>query len=111
MAKMTIAQLREVALDRFNEDYIKDFDKARNFVNRFYRLAGLDERCLYYDNDENLYNKYWVQKAHEKADKMLDKLRADLKPFGLTIRYYGYLPTLEEIGTQNRALTAWYYER
>ena len=111
MAKMTIAQLREVALDRFNEDYIKDLDKARNFVNRFYRLAGLNERCLYQDNDERRCNKSWVQREHDKEDRMIDKLRADLKPFGLTIRYYGYLPTLEEIGTQNRALTAWYYER
>lgn len=111
MRKQTIAQLRETALDNFNNAYIKDFDKAKNFANRFYRLAGLNERCLYYDNDERLCNKSWVQKEHDKEDKMLDRLKADLKAYGLTIRYYGYLPTLEEIGTQRTALTAWYYER
>ena len=111
MAKMTIAQLREKALDRFNNDYINDFDKARNFVNRFYRLSGLADRLLIYDNDERLCNRSWVLEEHNKEDLMLDRLRNDLKPYGLTIRYYSWLPTLEEIGTQRTALTTWYCER
>lgn len=111
MAKMTIAQLREKALERFTEDYIKDADKARNFVNRFYRLAGLADRLLIYDNDEYYCNKKWVNDLHNKEDKMLERLRRDLKEYGLTIRYYSWLPTLEEIGTQRTALTVWYYER
>lgn len=109
MRKMSIAQLREKALDRFNEDYISDFDAAKRLVNRFYRLAGLDERLLYYDNDERLCNKAWVNDEHNKADRMLTALRNDLKAYGLTVVYYGYLPTIIEIETQRHAFTTYYY--
>lgn len=113
MAKKTIAQLREIALERFTEDYIHDSAKASNFVNRLYRLSALDDRLLEWENDAERYEsprfRRMVERERDKADRMLDRLRADLKPYGLTIRYYGWLPTLEEIGTQREALTRWYY--
>jgi len=109
MRKLTIAQLREKALERFNNDYINDMTKAANLVNRFYRLSGMDERLLYLENDERTHDKPYTLELSEKAERSLDKLRKDLKAYGLTIRYYGYLPTLEEIGTQREALTRWYY--
>lgn len=109
MAKMTIAQMREKALDRFNTDYIKDMTKAANLVNRFYRLSAMDDRLLILENDERtIYSRYTTELT-ARAERCLDKLREDLKPYGLTIRYYSWLPTLEEIGTQREALSRFYY--
>ena len=109
MAKMTIAQLREKALERFTTEYIQDSDKARNLVNRFYRLSAMDDRLLILENDERTANRYYTKELSIKATKSLDRLRNDLKQYGLTIRYYSWLPTLEEIDTQKEALTRWYY--
>ena len=109
--KMTIAQLREIALERFNSEYIKNEDKARNIVNRFYRLAGADDRLLILNNDERTADRPYTKELEERTEKALNNLRNDLKEYGLTIRYYSWLPTLEEIDTQHTALTVWYYER
>lgn len=109
MRKLTIAQLREKALERFNNDYINDMTKAANLVNRFYRLSAMEDRLLYLTNDESTHNARYTIELSEKATKSLDRLREDLKAYGLTIRYYSWLPTLEEIGTQREALTRWYY--
>lgn len=46
MARMTIAQLREIELNKLTE-ITKDQDKAKNMMNRYYRLCGMDERLLY----------------------------------------------------------------
>ena len=106
---MTIAQLREKALENFTTEYIKDGDKARNLVNRFYRLSAMDDKLLILENDEYFYNRPCTINLRNKADKALDRLRDDLKAYGLTIRYYSWLPTLEEIETQKTALTKYYY--
>ena len=109
MRKLTIAQLREKALANFTATYIQNEDKARNIVNRFYRLSAMDERLLYLENDERTHDRPYTKELAQKAERSLDRLKNDLQEYGLTIRYYGYLPTLEEIGTQREALTRWYY--
>lgn len=112
---MTISELRFKARKRFEEDYIKDEDKAYNLCNRFYRLCGLEERLLYMNNDYDYYNKHrrYIDGQEAKADRMRTRLIEDLKPYGLTLYYFGYLPTITEVKdgkvTGTEALARYFY--
>ena len=110
MAKMSIAQLREIALDRFNGDYIRDMKTAKNLVNRFYRLSSMEYRLCILENDVNTYNRPYTLELEARTERMRKRLKEDLNEYGLTLAYYGIYPTLEENnGTQTRALSTWYY--
>lgn len=114
---MTIKELRIKALERFNEKYINDMEKATNFANRFYRLCGLSERLFYMNNDATIYSrrKRWIEELEEKEDRMINRLKEELKQYGLTVYYFGYLPTITELdnGKPNgtEALARWFYNR
>lgn len=110
MAALTIAQLREIQLNKFNNNFIQDLDKAKNLINRYYRLCGMDERLLYLENDERWHNKAYTKNLADKAQRTLDKLKQDLKSYNLTLIYFGYLPTICEIGSTNNAYYAYFYK-
>lgn len=115
MRKLTIAELRFNARKRFEEMYIKDEDKAYNLCNRFYRLCGIDDRLLIMNNDYEYYNRHrrYIEEQEAKADKMRDRLINDLKEYGLTLYYFGYLPTITEVKdgkpTGTEALARYFY--
>lgn len=112
---MSIKELRIKALERFNEKYIHNMEKATNFSNRFYRLCGLSERLFYMNNDAEIYNrrKRWIEEEEKKEDRAIQRLKNELKQYGLTIYYFGYLPTITELdnGKPNgtEALARWFY--
>ncbi len=109
MAKVTVAWAREKALENFNEQYIHNMDKAKNLVNRYYRLCGADGRLCELENDERTYNRPYTKELAERTEKSYKRLKSDLGEFGLTVRYYGIYPTIEETETQRNALSTFFY--
>lgn len=94
MRQLTIAQRRERALNRFNEEHIHDEEAARKIINSFYRLSGLSERVFYRQNDEKLYNSRYTLSLEEKEDRWISRLNGYLKPYGLKVIYFGIFPTI-----------------
>lgn len=109
MAKQTIAQTRERALENFNSQYINNLDTAKNLVNRFYRLSGICNRLLYVENDEKRCNSRYARELHAQCDKAEKKLNDDLQKYGLSIRYFSWLPAICESGSTCEALSRFYY--
>ena len=109
MAKMTIAQLREVQLEKFNRLYIQDMDTAKKLINRYYRLCGMDERLLYLTNDSRTADRPYTRELEAKAEKSLKALQADFKTYGLKLVYFGYFPTICEADSTNNAYYAYFY--
>lgn len=93
MEKMTIAQLREKELEKL-ATITGNHEKARNLMNRYYRLAGLDWYLVHADNDEKLCNTPHVAKQHEKWQRMYKRLNDDFMQYGLTLAYSGIMPRI-----------------
>lgn len=107
MAKMTIAQLREVELNKLTQ-ITQDQDKAKNMMNRYYRLCGMDESLLYLENDERWHDKPYTKELEAKRDKAYDRLSADFKNYGLKLQYFGYLPTITDQDTRT-VINSYFY--
>lgn len=67
MRRLTLAQRRERALNNFNEDYIKDFEKASKIINSFNRLCGLSEHNCYLQNDARTCNLRSTKASEKKS--------------------------------------------
>lgn len=111
MAKRTIAQKRQLALNNMVRDYNIPEDVARNLMNRFYRLCGALDRLIVLKNDARTANLRWVQKLSETTDKRNDKLNAEFKNYGLELIYFGYLPTICPLGknSSSEAVPTFFY--
>ena len=109
MAALTIAQLREIELNKLIK-ITGDEQKARNLMNRYYRLCGMDERLLYLENDERTANRRSTQELSEKAQTALDRLNQDFKPYGIKLQYFGYLPTITYIDNTSTAINSYFYQ-
>ena len=105
MAKMTIAQLREREVEKLAryknpEPTEQDIAEAKRIMNSYYRLAGLNERLLYINNDERTYNFYFrsgeLKRLEEQEDRWIKRIKNWLKEYGLTINYYSFLPTITD---------------
>lgn len=94
MRQLTIAQRRERQLERFNEDHIHDINKARYITNSLYRLAGLDERLVYLQNDERTCDRPSTRYEEERALNWVKRLNKNLKPYDLQIMYSGIYPQI-----------------
>ena len=109
MAKRTIAQERQLALNNMIRDYNIPEDVARNLMNRFYRLCGALDRLVVLKNDAKTANLGWVQELSEATDKRNDKLNAEFKVYGLELNYSGYLPTICPLGRSSEAVPTFFY--
>lgn len=109
MAKRTIAQMREKALNNMIQDYNIPEDVARNLMNRFYRLCGALDRLVVLKNDARTANLRWVQELSEATDKRNDKLNAEFKVYGLELNYFGYLPSICPLGRTSDAVPTFFY--
>lgn len=94
MKQLTIAQRRERALDRFNEEHIHDEEAARKIINSFYRLSGLSERVFYRENCESTCNSRYTAELEEKEERWIKRLNEYLRPYGLKVIYFGIFPTI-----------------
>lgn len=108
MKKTTIAMLREKELFKLAE-LTKDITVAKNLMNRYYRLAGIDRRLLHLENDKRTCNKYLTLKLSEEHDKMFERLNGDFKQYGLVLEYYGYLPTITDYKNGNEVIYTFFY--
>ena len=110
MARLTIAQLREIELNKLSE-ITKDQDKARNMMNRYYRLCGMDERLLYLENDERWHDKQSTKDLEAQRDQAWERRNKDFNDYGMKLTYFGYLPTITNKEDTTTAINAYYYQR
>lgn len=103
MATLTTAQRRALQLEKFNNDYVKDIEKAKYIVNSYYRLCGLSERNCINANDSDYYKRFYdeLKKSEEKEQKWISRLNAHLKPYNLSIVYPGIYPEIAIVDHEN----------
>lgn len=92
--RYTIADIRYNSLNRFNEAYIHDINKASYIINSYYRLCGLSNRLLILDNDERTYNTRYTTNLHAREDRHINRLNEALKPYGLCLMFFSWLPSI-----------------
>lgn len=95
MRKLTVAERRRKSLADFSE-IIGNHDAAKSLINRFYRLAGLSDRLVYLQNDENTCNSRRTAELEQLEQKKIKALKTALEPFGLTIQYFSWLPSITD---------------
>ena len=109
MKKLTVAEMRRRELARFSESYNVNIEDAKRIVNSFYRFCGLEEVLLYRENNERLVNSSYTQELQEKEEKWIERLQSELAKYNLKMIWFGYLPTICEIGTTKTALERFFY--
>ena len=113
MKKLSIAKLREIEVERLAAMYDGNIQAARKIMNSFYRLCGLCETNLYLANDERTCNRPSTKASAEREEKWVTRLCNALKPYGLTLYYSGYCPSIGvkyENGGCAERITRWFYD-
>lgn len=117
MAKPTIAQLRENAIlelaGRKTETPTEnDIETTRHLMNCFYRLCGMDERLLYLENSERLYNSPYTKETAARRNRSYERINSTLKAeYNAHLVYFGYLPTICVNGTTNDLYLTHFYNK
>lgn len=109
---MTVAERRQRQFRRFVEERKLNEEeqaKLKTLINSYYRLCGLEERILQWENSQ-LWNRGFVQRAMIKRDKWVDSLDERFNKFDLGLVYFGYLPTICYKGTTETAIDKIFYE-
>ena len=101
MAALTIAQRRALQLEKFNDEYIHDIEKARKILNSYYRYHALYTRVLVMDNDSNYYGSRYHQEQSKKEEKWRNRLTEMLKPYGISIYVSWSMPFLGIVNPEN----------
>ena len=94
MARKTIAQRRALQLEKFNDEYIHDIEKARKILNSYYRYLQLSNRVVEMDNDSNLYGSRYHREQSAKEKRWYKRLTAMLEPYGISIYFPWSMPFL-----------------
>ncbi len=120
MARKTIAQLREMEVDKLAhmksaEPSEADYSEARRLMNSFYRLCGLCETNLYLANDERRHDSPYTKESEERETKWHKRLDAEFnRLYGLRLVYCGYAPSIgiihENNGGFSERVNRWFYE-
>lgn len=120
MRQRTIAEKREAELSKLVEFKTKtptsdDYDEARRNMNSYYRLCGLSERNLEYQNNAMACNAWWVKESEDRElrwHKRLDEIFN--KTYGLSLVYCGYMPSIgieKENGGFADKISTFFYDR
>lgn len=114
MRKLSTAEKRERALQELARrktatPTTADLHEARKAMNSYYRLCGLDEQLLYLQNDERTCNSRYTKEQEEKATKWVKRLNKYLAPFNARAVYFGYCPTICEVGTTQDLYLSHFY--
>ena len=104
----SVSDIRRRSLIAFNEAYIHDLDKASYIINSYYRLCGLSNTLLYRDNDAYLHDKPYTNELHDKKNKWVIRLNKTLKPYGLKLRFFSWLPSICD-NNDNRVYEPMFY--
>ncbi len=104
----TISNYRLKVLERFDNNYINDWHKANYIINSYYRLCGLSTTLLYRDNDAYLHDRPYTIQLHDKEDRWVIRLNKVLKPYGLKLRFFSWLPSICD-SNDNRVYEPMFY--
>lgn len=92
--------LRENVLERFNETYIKDMEKARKIRNTLDRLCALEDRLLILENDERTAGGSYSKSLEESEERRIKNLNKILKPYGLSVVFCSHLAQIGKYGAR-----------
>ena len=107
--KKTIAAARRMELEKLTDNYTHDNAISENLMNRFYRICGALNRLLILENTEMTVNPVYTQDLDNKTQKAITCLKTDFENFGLTLVYYGYLPTITDKPGSNDVIFTFFY--
>lgn len=106
---MTTAELRRNELKKLTSSYTNDPEISKNLMCRFYRICGALERLLILENGERTVNERYTLKLNETTYKRVERLKADFEKYGLTLVFYGYLPTITDKEGNNEKIHTFFY--
>ena len=107
--KRTIAEARRMELERLTANYTYDNTTSENLMNRFYRICGALNRLLILENTEATANTVYTQDLDSRTQKAINRLKADFEKYGLTLVFYGYLPTITDKPGNNEKIYTYFY--
>ena len=106
MRQKTVAEKRAEAVvtlakRKTENPTAKDIADARRTMNSFYRLCGLRETQVNFDNDAYRYNLLISQQLEAREDRWYERLKGIFESkYNATLIYYGYLPTICELDAE-----------
>lgn len=107
--KRTIAEARRMELEKLTDNYTHDNAISENLMNRFYRICGALNRLLILENTEMTVNTAYTQDLDSRTQKAINRLKADFEKYGLTLVFYGYLPTITDKPGNNEKIHTYFY--
>lgn len=107
--KKTIAEARRMELNKLTDNYTHDNAISENLMNRFYRICGALNRLLILENTEMTVNTVYTQDLDNKTQKAITCLKTDFEKYGLTLVFYGYLPTITDKPGSNDVIFTFFY--
>lgn len=107
--KRTISEARRMELEKLTVNYTHDHATSINLMNRFYRICGALNRLLILENTEATANTAYTQDLNNKTEKAITRLKADFEKYGLTLVFYGYLPTITDKPGNNDRIYTYFY--
>lgn len=105
----TIAEARRMELEKLTDNYTHDNAISENLMNRFYRICGALNRLLILENTEMTVNTVYTQDLDSRTQKAINRLKADFEKYGLTLVFYGYLPTITDKPGNNKKIYTYFY--
>ncbi len=105
----TIAEARRMELENLTVNYTHNSAISENLMNRFYRICGALNRLLILENTETTVNAAYTQDLDNRTQKAITNLKADFEKYGLTLVFYGYLPTITDKPGNNDKIYTYFY--
>lgn len=107
--KKTIADARRMELEKLTANYTHDHAVSENLMNRFYRICGALNRLLILENTAETVNAVYTQNLDDRTQQAITRLKADFEKYGLTLVFYGYLPTITDKPGNNDKIYKYFY--
>lgn len=107
--KRTIAEARRMELENLTVNYTHNNAISENLMNRFYRICGALDRLLILENTKETVNIAYTQDLDSRTQKAINRLKADFEKYGLTLVFYGYLPTITDKPGNNEKIHTYFY--
>ena len=107
--KNEIAAARAREVERLTEEYTHDSAVSKNLMNRYYRICGALNRLIILENTESTCNADYTRNLGEKTENAVDRLKIDFEKYGLTLVFYGFLPTITDKMGNNEKIYTFFY--
>lgn len=107
---MTIAEQRRNAVKNMCEEFKIPAEAAKNLMSRYYNFVAADKHLAVLENDSSTANQRWVKDLAETTARRREKLISDFEKHGLTLEYFGCMPTICPVGSTRTAVPTFFYE-